>query len=199
MYNQDGIVGRYQKYFEKWDEEAAVRIKPNKYRFSNGELDSELKSKRWFLPAGVIILNHPLLKDIDQSQEQYLLGRFLLQFLEYGTILEHEFFNVILAELALGETGIPIPDRMRLDAFKIYTGEAYHAYFNLEATQIIRNYIGLSTEDAWPLKNSRLNSMRDLPPQNDRHKNFLVRLGIAIASENNSTKRTRRNYERYYC
>lgn len=183
MLSHDGIVARYQKYFEKWDDEAAVRSKPNRYRFNDGELDSGLCSKRWFLPAGVAILTHPLLKNIDQPQEQYLLGRFLLQFLEYGTILEHEFVNVILAELALGETGIPIPDRMRLDAFKIYTDEAYHAYFNLEATQQIRNYIGLSTDEAWPLKNSRLSSMRELIPQNDSHKNFLVRLGIVLASE----------------
>jgi hypothetical protein len=137
---------------------------------------------------GVPMLTHALLKNIEPSQEQYLLGRFLLQFLEYGTVLEHEFVNTILAELALGEAGIPLPDQMRVDAFKIYTDEAYHACFNLEATQQIRNYIGLSMADAWPLKNSRLVGLRKLIPQGDTKKSFLIRFGIAAISETVAAK-----------
>lgn len=187
------LVLRYRKYFEKWDQIASVRSKPNTYQLAGHQLHSELKDKRWFLPAGVLILNHPLLKGIDQSQEQYLLGRFLLQFLEYGTLMEHEFVNTILAELALGEFGIPLPDQMRLDAFKIYTDEGYHACFNLEATQQIRNYIGLSTIDAWPLKNSRLIGLRKLIPQHSSKENLLIRFGIAAVSETIAAKELAEN------
>jgi hypothetical protein len=189
----NGISLRYQKYFENWDKTAAVRSKPNQYQLNGNTLDTELKSRRWFLPAGVPILNHPLLKDIEQPQEQYLLGRFLLQFLEYGTVLEHEFVNTILAEIALGEWSIPLPDQMRLDAFKIYTDEAYHACFNLDATQQIRNYIGLPTSDAWPLKNSRLEGLRKLIPQNKANENFLIRFGIAAISETIAAKELTEN------
>lgn len=176
------LVLRYKKYFENWDQVAAVRSKPNSYRLINSQVQSELKNKCWFLPAGVPIIAHPLLKNIYQTQEQYLLGRFLLQFLEYGTLLEHEFVNTILAELALGECSIPIPDQMRLDAFKIYTDEGYHACFNLEATQQIRNYIGLPTSDAWPLNNSRLTGLRKLIPSKPSKENILIRFGIAAIS-----------------
>lgn len=176
-------VLRYAKYFDQWDTQSSVRSKPNTYSMASDNLNSELNDKRWFLPDGVQILTHPLLKGLDQEKEQYILGRFLLQFLEYGTILEHEFINTILAEMAMGESGIPLPDRMRIDAFKIYTDEAYHAYFNMEATQQIRNYIGLSVNDAWPLQNSRLTSLRSLIPQNKSKENFLIRFGIVVASE----------------
>ena len=108
MVNQDGLVARYQKYFDNWDESAAVRSKSNQYQMSDRQLNSGLHNKKWFLPAGVPMLTHPLLQGIDQSQEQYLLGRFLLQFLEYGTILEHEFVNTILKELAESLQGIII-------------------------------------------------------------------------------------------
>ena len=188
MYNETDLVSRYQKYFDNWDASTSVRSKPNTYRMTPAKLDKELCERRWFLPAALPLIDHPLLKNIDQSQEQYLLGRFLLQFLEYGTVLEHEFVNTILAELALGEIGIPLPDRMRIDAFKIYTDEGYHACFNLEATQQIRDYIGLSMVDAWPLQNSRLIGLRKLIPKNNTKENFLIRFGIAVVSETVAAK-----------
>lgn len=183
MINNNQSSLRYEKYFDLWDQQSAVRSKQHTYTMPSDGLRNELLSKRWFIPDGVPILAHPLLKNIDQDKEQYILGRFLLQFLEYGTILEHEFINTILVEMAMGECGIPLPDRMRLDAFKIYTDEAYHAYFNMEATQQIRNYIGLSVNDAWPLQNSRLVGLRKLIPQDKSKENFLIRFGIVVASE----------------
>src|SRR2546425_935223 len=96
---------RYEKYFDLWDQKSAVRTKANTYSMPGDRLRSELHGKHWFIPNGVPILAHPLLKDIDQDKEQYILGRFLIQFLEYGTILEHEFINTILVEMALGECG----------------------------------------------------------------------------------------------
>lgn len=176
-------VLRYEKYFDHWDQQSAVRSKANTYSMNSDNLNAELRSKRWFIPDGVPILAHPLLKEIEQEKEQYILGRFLLQFLEYGTILEHEFVNTILAEMAMGECSIPLPDRMRLDAFKIYTDEAYHACFNMEATQQIRNYIGLPVTEAWPLQNSRLSGLRNLIPAAKSKESFLVRFGIVIVSE----------------
>lgn len=192
MQSGNELVARYRKYFEKWDVMAAVRSKPNDYRLI-GNLDTELKCKRWFIPAGLLILNHPLMKNIDLDQEQYLLGRFLLQFLEYGTLMEHEFINTILAELALGECAIEMPDEMRQDAFKIYTDEGYHACFNMQATQQIRQYIGMSTSDSWPLKNTRLTGLRNLVSQYSDKEKFLIRFGIAAVSETVAPKELAEN------
>jgi len=188
MNNEQELVNRYKKYFNDWDNFASVRVKPNTYRFSKNKVHQELKDKRWFLPEGVPILQHPLLKNIEKEEEQYLLGRFLLQFLEYGTLMEHEFVNTILAELALGECGIPLHDQMRMDAFKIYTDEGYHACFNLEATQQIRDYIGLNKSEAWPLKNSRLMGLRKLIPEDKTKNYFLIRFAIAAISETVAAK-----------
>src|SRR3990167_4927750 len=183
MNNKNSNLLRYQKYLDNWDSVSSVRSKPNKYQMTSEHLDAELNERRWFIKEGVPILEHPLLKGMDRECEQYLLGRFLLQFLEYGTILEHEFVNTILADRGLGESGVHIPDRMRVDAFKIYTDEAYHAQFNMEATQQIRDYIGMPVSEAWPLQNSRLIGLRKLIPQNKSRENFLVRFGIVVASE----------------
>lgn len=183
MSNESPNVLRYQKYFDNWDKVSSVRSKPNTYAMTRVGLDSQLNDRRWFIPDGVPVLEHPLMKGLDMGRQQYLLGRFLLQFLEYGTILEHEFVNTILAEMAMGESGIPLPDRMRIDAFKIYTDEAYHASFNMEATHQIRDYIGISVSEAWPLQNSRLLGLRKLIPEGKTRENFLVRFGIVVASE----------------
>lgn len=188
MYNEKEVIGRYQKYFDLWDQSASVRTKPNTYRFNRSQMSHALQNRHWFIRDGVPVLNHPLMQHIDAEKEQYLLGRFLLQFLEYGTLMEHEFINTMLAEMAMGECGIPIPDRMRLDAFKIYTDEAYHACFNMEATQQIRDYIGLPLSTAWPLKNSRLDGLRKVIPAGPSKENFLVRFGIACISETIAAK-----------
>lgn len=111
-----GAVTRYRKYFEKWDEVAAVRSKSNTYNLSNHQINAELKNRKWFLPNLLPMLSHPLLRNLDQEKEQYICGRFLLQFLEFGALMEHEFVNTILAEIAFGEYGIPLPEPMRIDA-----------------------------------------------------------------------------------
>lgn len=187
-YNEKELVSRYQKYFDNWDTYAAVRSKPNTYRFEQYHLQTELKNKAWFLPSLIPIFKHPLLKNIDLETEQYMLGRFLLQFLEYGTLMEHEFVNTTLAELALGESGVPLPDRMRIDAFKIYTDEGYHACFNMEATQQIRDYISLPKSEAWPLQNTRLIGLRKLIPEGKTKESFLIRFAITAVSETVATK-----------
>lgn len=73
MESEHEMVWRYQKYFEKWDEVSAVRSKPNIYRLAQDQLNVDLKNKKWFLPSVLPILSHPLLKSIDQDQEQFLL------------------------------------------------------------------------------------------------------------------------------
>lgn len=187
-YNEKELVSRYQKYFDNWDEYSAVRSKPNTYRFDNYQLKANLKDRKWFLPTLIPMLQHPLLKGLEPDKEQFLLGQFLVQFLEYGTVMEHEFVNTILAELALGECGIPLPDRIRMDAFKIYTDEGYHACFNMEATQQIRDYISLPKSEAWPIRNTRLMGIRKLIPEGKMKENFLIRFALVAISETVATK-----------
>ena len=180
-------VESYRKHFSDWDSFAAVRIKPNTYRLDSEGLQKELHNKRWFIPQGIPLLSHPLLKNLSNEEVQYLMGRFLLQFLEYGVLMEHEYVNTITAEIALGECNFNIPEIMRLDGMRIYTDEGYHACFTLEAAQYVREYIGLPAT-AWPLKNSRLEGMRKLisdAPDNDQ---FLVRFGIVSISETVAAK-----------
>lgn len=120
-------INRYKKYFADWDSFASVRTKSNSYRMNFDVLNHQkMRGKKWFIPQGVMVLSHPLLTNLDFDQTQYILGRFLLQFLEYGVLMEHEYVNACLAEVALGENGIRLPEVMRLDAFRIYTDEGYH-------------------------------------------------------------------------
>jgi|GEM_PF-2761837 len=182
------LINRYQKHFTDWDNFSTVRVKPHSYKMNFDDLaKKELREKKWFIPQGVQILSHPLLANLDQDRTQYILGRFLLQFLEYGVLMEHEFVNASLAEIALGENGINLPEVMRLDAFKIYTDEGYHACFTLEAAQHIREYIGLPNT-AWPLKNSRLEGLRKLIADAPAEDRSLIRFGIVAISETVAAK-----------
>ena len=182
------LILKAQKHFADWDDFAAVRTKEHTYKLDFDKLQNQLSQKTWFIPEGVAILHHKDLSHLDVDQKQYLIGRFLLQFLEYGTLMEHEYVNTITADLAFGECNYKLPSSMRLDALKIYTDEAYHAFFTLEAAQDIRDYIHLPSNGAWPLKNSRLEGLRaliDSVPEQDK---FLVRFGITIVSETVAAK-----------
>lgn len=189
----NALVTKVKRYFSDWDDFAAVRNKEHTYKLDFGQLEKQLNQKTWFIPEGVAILAHSELAHLDKEQKQYLIGRFLLQFLEYGTLMEHEYVNTITADLAFGECNYALPESMRLDALKIYTDEGYHAFFTLEAAQYIREYIGLPKDGAWPLKNSRLEGLRTLIDKVPLEDKFLVKFGITTISETVAAKELVKN------
>lgn len=51
----------------------------------------------------------------------------------------------------------------------------------------------MSTSDAWPLKNTRLEGLRKLIPRGKSKENFLIRFGIAVVSETIAAKELAEN------
>lgn len=174
-------MANYQTHMDQWNEISAVRTKENLYNYST-ITDKALKDRDWFLESAYPILSHPLLASLEKKEKQYLLGFFLLSFLEYTTVLEHEFVNSVTVEIAQNFYGDILPERMRIDAYKIYTDEAYHAYFTFEGACQIREYLNI-TRKIGPFLHTRLTKLRDLIQNAKKEDQFLVRLGLVTISE----------------
>jgi P-aminobenzoate N-oxygenase AurF len=105
----------------RWDEKASVRVKPRRL------LGAGASDKLLFSPELVPILAHPLVRALGPEAARVLIAGHLDRYLEFTTQLELEVISGVSADIALGKLGVPLPDVMRQDAFKLCTDEAHHA------------------------------------------------------------------------
>lgn len=172
----------YKNYLEHWDTTSSVRARQNTYRLDAATLNTELGERAWFTESGVPIMQHPLLAALEPAAQQRLLGLLRLQFCEFGTVLEHVHVNITTMAIAQGDHGLDVPDIMRRDAYKVYTDEAYHALFSMEAAVELRHYLGLG-ESQWPLEDSRLDAIADAVSDGTDDERFLLRFGATLVTE----------------
>lgn len=179
LFNED--ILKYKKHLDLWDTAATVRSRKNRYDYRS-LTNNKLRSMSWFLEDAYPIFLHELLAKLDREQKQYLMGKFLIAFLNYSTIIEHELVNTITVEIAQNIYGDLIPEVMRIDAYKIYTDEAYHAYFAAEGANQIREHLHIH-HNKGSLNHTRLNLIRGLINSTSIEHKFLMRLGIVTVSE----------------
>ena len=129
---------RYSASSVAWDKRAGVRNNPEAYDLrlpTDG--DTAGTERSWHLPTYAGILGHPALGGLTDSQREYGKGTQLLEFVSKQTRFEVDYVNLVAAKLAHGKYDFEMPEQLKLDALKIYTDEAYHAYY----TQKIANQI----------------------------------------------------------
>lgn len=102
-----------------WDHRASVRTRP---RPTVTPGDAPLSFPRNLVP----IANHELVRDDDALCER-IRARQLFRYLHFTAKLEHLVVNRTVLSVAHETIGFDLPDWMRIDAYKIYCDEAYHA------------------------------------------------------------------------
>jgi hypothetical protein len=135
----------YRSAFASWDERASARRAPRReLTDANGS-----KSLPLFSPSLVPAARHPLVRELGPEARDVLLTRHALRYLDFTAKLEHLVVNETVLSIAHGVCGIDLPDEMRLDAFRIYCDEGYHALFSADLMHQIQMRTGVkaSRED----------------------------------------------------
>ena len=116
----------YESRFANWDERASVRRKPRR------ELVPQDAGALYFPPELVPVVSHPLVAEKGPEAVQTILIHRLYDYLHFTTELEELAVIPVAGGICRGVSGLDLPERMRADAFKIVTDEAWHAQFSYD-------------------------------------------------------------------
>jgi 1-aminocyclopropane-1-carboxylate synthase len=93
----------------------------------------EQEQGREFFPRALVpYLDHAAVLELPESSRRELAIRHLYQFLLSTTHVETRVVNRGAEQIANGRTGLDLPIALRLDAFKVYCDEGYHALYSLD-------------------------------------------------------------------
>lgn len=110
----------------QWYSSAGVR---------SGERRSFLRPRdgKVLFPARLVPhVGHPAVAALPQARRELLVQLHLYQFLMATTHLETRVVNVGAERIANGRAGLDLSASMRMDAFKVYCDEGYHALYSLD-------------------------------------------------------------------
>ena len=125
--------------FERWYDTAGVRAGARRM-FADETDDGKVFYPRHLVPY----LAHEALADLTDEQRRELTIRHLYQFLLSTTHLETRIVNTTAELIANNRSGLDLPSRMRLDAFKVYCDEGYHALYSLDLADQIAAATGVA-------------------------------------------------------
>ncbi|MFE0170891.1 diiron oxygenase [Streptomyces sp. NPDC059002] len=121
-----------------WYERAGVRGGP--HRTVAGPLDP---ATRFFPHHLVPYWDHPLVRELPERRRQELLARHLYHYLTFTAHFETRVVNRATERIADGRAGLALPAPVRLDAYRIYCDEGYHALFSLDVVEQIAAATGI--------------------------------------------------------
>jgi hypothetical protein len=124
---------------DQWYETAGVR------RGVRRGFRGAAESGRVFFPDRLVPhLKHPLVAALDHDSRERLRLLQLYQFLLATTHMETRVVNVGAERIANGRCGLDLPVSMRMDAFKVYCDEGYHALYSLDLADQISRATGVA-------------------------------------------------------
>lgn len=113
-----------------WPERASVRARPHpRYEADTGA--------PLFPRALVPVVDHALVAERGEAVQRSLLAHYLFRYMQFTATLEHLVVNRTVLALAHDSIGFDVPERMRLDAYRIYCDEGYHACVAAELAHAI--------------------------------------------------------------
>ncbi|GAA2422331.1 diiron oxygenase [Streptomyces glaucus] len=100
-------------------------------------------ARRFFPPELVPVTRHPLIRALPATVFDEVLVQHLYRYLDFTIKLEHLVVNRTVLGIAHGSVGVAVPEEMRLDAYKMYCDEAYHALFSADLAAQVRQATGI--------------------------------------------------------
>lgn len=128
----------YTTVLPHWDRKSALRSKPRRLLTEDEGL--------FFSPDLTPPAAHPLVAARGPEAVAELLTRRLYSYLDFTTVLEQEIVNPVVLGLCRDTYGLDLPEQMRLDAYRIYCDEAYHALFSVDVKLQVEHASGTSPQ-----------------------------------------------------
>ena len=116
-----------------------MRVKPPKVI-----LKDQLEGKVFFPPDLFPIVSHPLILNRGEAFIEKLLVHRLYSYLDFTEVLEHQIVNPVVSRIAHNQIDIEISEERRVDAYKIYIDEGYHALFSVELKRQVEKATGIA-------------------------------------------------------
>ncbi|MEU8462967.1 diiron oxygenase [Streptomyces sp. NPDC029003] len=127
---------------DRWYENAGVRGGVRRM------FDAETERGRVFFPDALVPhLAHPEVKALAPERVREVSVRHLYQFLHSTTHLETRVVNGAAEPVANGNSGLHFPTALRMDAFKVYCDEGYHALYSLDLADQIAAATGIAVPE----------------------------------------------------
>jgi hypothetical protein len=169
-------AGEYRSPFTTWYERSAVRSSPRR------KIDDRTEEPRHFFPPELVpVTRHPLIASLPAKVFDEVLVQHLYRYLDFTTKLEHLVVNRTVLGIAHGSIGVEVPEEMRLDAYKMYCDEAYHALFSADlATQV---HQATGTAARLPGRPFFLLRLQEIKTELPAHHRALAELLFVIISE----------------
>ncbi|AUG75719.1 hypothetical protein CFP65_0770 [Kitasatospora sp. MMS16-BH015] len=121
-----------------WYQHAGVRSRPRR------TLDEEHEAGLRVFPAHLVPhLGHEAVTALGPAARDLLLAQHFYQYMQFTTHLETEVVNRGTVLIAHGRVDLDLTPNARLDAFKIYCDEGYHALFSLDLVQQVERALGI--------------------------------------------------------
>ncbi|MEU4352404.1 diiron oxygenase [Streptomyces sp. NPDC023838] len=121
-----------------WYAKAGVRRDPRRL------LRDELRTGRLYFPPALIPYGaHPLVRALPAEAQEALAARHLFQYLGFTTHFETQVVNRATHLIATGGCGVDSTADTRLDAFRIYCDEGYHALYSFDVVRQIADASGI--------------------------------------------------------
>jgi len=117
--------------FDRWDSDASVRSR------SRRMFRDERARGLTLFPEHELPYLAAVRPELTPAQVDQLIAQRLFEYLNFTLHLETQVVNRSLLTLAHEQVGFPLSDELRLDAYRIYTDEAYHATCTLDMMQQI--------------------------------------------------------------
>ncbi|MEU3725134.1 diiron oxygenase [Streptomyces sp. NPDC031705] len=127
---------------DRWYETAGVRGGVRRI------FHAEAEQGRVFFPDALVPhLSHPEVKALAPERVREVSVRHLYQFLHSTTHLETRVVNGAAEPVANGNAGLHFPTALRMDAFKVYCDEGYHALYSLDLADQVAAVTGIAVPD----------------------------------------------------
>lgn len=127
----------YTSVFGKWETRSGVRTRPPRV------MDESAPTALFFPPEFVPAATNPLAVARGPQVVHDILVHSLYQYLHFTSVLEQVTVLPVTAAISVNSAGVHLPERMRTDAFKITTDEAWHAQISHDFTNEVVGVTGI--------------------------------------------------------